>query len=345
MVIGVIGAGLSGLIAGKKLAQAGHDVTIIERERSVGGKVATHDFNGMPLDYGISKIEASGSEFKSFLTELKNEDRLQRWKSRFSLYDGEALFDLNPNKPDTEFWTGTKGFKAISDYLSRWVDIKSEAKAGGITYIGNHRTKKRAWMINLTDISVFECDAVIIAAPAPEAYGVLQTAQDETPARRIIRYIDEVKYNPCYSLMAVYDGEAPSWKGIDAEDRTIRWISNESYKAGQIDKAGLVIQSTPGFARRYASANPEEVKQILLKRAAEITGEPEIGQPKWSKIHYWKYFSAINPMNEFFFELEMEEAPLALIGDYMRGNTAEDAFLSGYYLAEYWINKYSKVTA
>lgn len=344
MVIGVIGAGISGLIAGRKLAQAGHDVTVIERNRSIGGKLATYKAEDIPLDYGLSYLTASGAEFRKFLSELEKEKKLRKQVGRFSLFDGEDLVDLNPNKPELEYWTGKEGIHVVAKSLSRWVDVKSEEKAGGITHIGAERTKKRPWMINLTDISVFECDAVIISTPAPEAYGILQTTQDETPARRIIRYIDEVQYNPCYSLLATFDAEVPSWRGVDVEDSKIKWISNESLKQDAPSKTGLVIQSTSGFARKHALSTPEEIKKLMLERAADVTNSTWLTRPEWSKLHYWKYFKAINPMDEFFLELEMEEAPLALIGDYLGGNTAEDAFLSGLYLAEYWINKYSKVT-
>ncbi len=344
MVIGVIGAGISGLVAGKKLALAGHDVTVIERTRVRGGKLATFKMDDIAFDYGYSYLKASDPEFRSFLEKLEEEGKLKRHTDKFSLYDGEQLFDLNPNKPVSEFWTGSEGIHAVAQSLSRWVDVKAEVKAGGITHIGAERTKKRAWMINLTDISVFECDAVIIAAPAPEAYGVLQTAQDETPARRIIRHIDEVFYEPCYALMASFDTEVPSWRGINVQDSRIKWISNESLKYDDPSKAGLVIQSTPDFARKHAGSSPGEIERLLLERAAAVTGNSGFAQPEWSRLHHWKYFEAINPLNEFFIELEMEEAPLALVGDYLGGNTAEDAFLSGSYLAEYWINKYSAVT-
>lgn len=39
-------------------------------------------------------------------------------------------------------------------------------------------------------------------------------------------------------------------------------------------------------------------------------------------------------------ELEMEEAPLALIGDYFNEWSLDSAYLSGLYLAEYWITKF-----
>lgn len=344
MKIGIIGAGLSGLVAGKKLAKAGHDVTVIEKSRTLGGRLATYKRGNEIFDYGISSVISSEPTFESFIADYKNEGILKQWSRDFALFDGTQLHEINPNRPPSAYQVSEQGLNTLATHLSRWVDVKSKEKAGGLTHIGANRGKKRSWMINLSSISVFECDAVIIAAPAPEAYGVLQTAQDETPTRRIIRHIDEVQYEPCFSLMASYDIEdVPKWKGIECEDHTLRWIGNESSKLEEASKTSVVIRSSAAFARKHVNADEEEVTRLLLERASEISDSWLIN-PVWTRLHYWKYYEAINPLEDYFMELEMEEAPLALIGDYMSGNSVQSAFLSGYRLADYWISKYSEVS-
>lgn len=342
MVIGIIGASISGLIAGKRLADAGHDVTVIEKDRSLGGRLSTINMDELNLDVGITHFEANTETFKEFVEEYQSEDIIRKWTDEFGLYDGAEIYKSDPNADPQPKFVGTNGNQSIARKLGRWVDIKSQEQAGGLTYIGPGRTKKRAWMINLTDISVFECDAVILATPAVQAYGILQTAQNKTATRRIIRYIDEVLYDSSISLAATYDHEVPEWDGIECEHSSVRWISNESSKQGA-DKAGLVIQSTHDFFRKHARTDDEQVKELLLEEVSEIVG-PWVHQTKSMYLHRWKYFEARNPIDEYFMELEMEEAPLALIGDYLGRNTFENAFVSGYNLAEYWIKKYSEVT-
>lgn len=341
MVIGIIGSSLAGLIAGEKLAKAGHDVTIIEKQRELGGRLATFKKDDAIFDYGISSVISSGKLFTSFMEELKQEGRIKEWTRDFPLFDGIHLHEINPNRPQNRYHVSEQGVNTIADYLSRWVDIKSEEQAGGLTHIGANRSKKRAWMINLTDVSVFECDAVILATPAPQAYGILQITQDETPSRRIIRHIDEVSYYPCYSLMAVYDNEIiPEWKGIECENSKLKWIGNESSKLENPSTMNVVIRSSAEFAQTHFGKPDEEIIDLLTEEASEITGE-KLLNPQWTKLHFWKYFEAVNPMEDFFLEMEMDEAPLALVGDYLGGTSVEDAYLSGYKLAEYWVQKFS----
>ena len=342
MVIGIIGASISGLIAGKRLADAGHDVTIIEKDRSLGGRLSTIELDGLHLDFGTTYLSANTNTFQSFIDDLESEGKIKQWAEEFSFFDGTEFHEVDPNSDAHPKYIGTEGMQHIADGLSRWVDIKSEEQAGGLTYIGPDRTKKRSWMINLTDISVFECDAVIIATPAVEAHGILQTAQNKTATRKIIRHIDDVFYNGAFSLALTYDQPVPEWKAIECENSPIRFISNESSKQ-DTDQAALVIQSTHDFFRSHFRDDEATVKELLLEEASTIIN-PWVFQDQSSYLHKWKYFETRNPIDEYFMELEMEEAPLALVGDYLGGSSVENAFVSGYNLSEYWIKKYSEVT-
>lgn len=343
MKIGIIGASLSGLVAGEKLAKAGHDVTVIEKNRTIGGLLATRYIDGNFFDYGRPFVTAGTDDFQSFIDELAEEGMLAEWSKNFPLFDGSQLHKVNPNRSDDIYYASPNGLNSITDRLKRWVDIKSEEKAGGLTHIGADRGKKRAWMINLTDISVFECDAVIIAAPAPEAYGVLQTAQDETPARRIIRVIDEIFYKPRYVVMASYNNEQPDWKGIECNDKGLSWIGNETSKSDAQSTTNLVVHSSADFVVEHRDKDDEELTRLLLDQASEIA-DSWIAHPESSSLHFWKYYQAVNPMEEYFMEMEMEEAPLALIGDYFNGNSAEAAYISGLCLADYWIEKFESAS-
>lgn len=340
MVIGIIGASLSGLIAGEKLAKAGHDVTVIEKNRMLGGRLATHRVDGNFFDYGLPFLTAEKPEFQSFIDELESKGLLYKWAEEFPLFDGSQLHSVNPNRPQNAYYASKKGLNAVAQHLKRWVDLAADVKAGGLTYIGSDRTKKRAWMINLTNRNVFECDAVILATPATEAYGILGTAQDETPILRINRIIDEIRYQPRYAVMATYKKEAPEWKGIECNDDTLAWIGNETSKIADQTETNIVIHSSAEFVRSYAGKDNDKIAHALLEKAAEVS-EPWLDRPQHKELHFWKYYRAGNPLEEFFMELEMEEAPLALIGDYFKGNSAEAAYLSGTNLADYWINKFA----
>jgi len=333
---------LSGLVAGKKLAEAGHEVVMVEKSQQLGGRLATvtGGESRIKIDTGISHFAAHEPDFKDFVGELQEIDMVREWTHYFGLYDGINLYRENPNKEFESYYIAPDGINEIPRHLSRWVDVRSDTKAGGITHIGSFRTKKHAWMINLTNIDVIEVDAVILASPAPEAYAVLQTAQNETAARRIIRHIDEINYKQTLTVMAGYgEQEQPKWQGIEFMDDRLWWAYNETSKRNNPSETALVLHSQSDFAKKYKREDEETFTGLMLDRLGEIMGD-WAAQPDWIQTTHWRYMLAENPMEDPFIELEMEEAPLALVGDYLGGNTVEAAYLSGLKLANHWIEKY-----
>lgn len=342
MVIGIIGAGLSGLAAGRLLARAGHEVTIYEKSRGYGGRMATRyvgDNHEIKLDHGLSHFTAQSDEFREFVAELIDQDLLQVWGENFSAYDGEKLLERTPNQPNQPLYTSTKGMNAIGKYLARWVDVRTDTKVGGLTYFGTNRSKKRSWMINLTSSEAIGADAVIIAVPARQAYGILSSCIDETNTLKIVRVIDEVSYSPSFSLMAGYNKlEVPEWEGIVCRNSLLSFISNESLKRN-LDTASFVLQANAQFSRNHREENPDVVARKMVSEFVEITGG-WAASPDWNQLHFWRYSQANEVIGSPFLELEDEDAPLALVGDYFEGNTVDHAYRSGYQLAKHWLEKW-----
>lgn len=341
MVIGIIGAGLSGLAAGRLLARAGHEVTVFEKSSGFGGRMATRyagDDHQIKMDHGLTHFETKSDVFREFTAELLDKNLIQIWGRRFAAYDGINLIDKAPNQSASPIYTSTKGMNAIGKYLARWVDVRTDSKVGGLTYFGTNRSKKRSWMINLTSSETFGADAVIIALPAPQAYGILATTIDETNTLKIVRKIDEVSYRPAFSLMLGYKSvELPEWDGVICRNSPLDFISNESSKREEQAPA-FVIHAGPEFTRQYRDKDRDLISRNMISEFIEIAGG-WAASPEWHQIHYWKYNRAEKVIGSSFMELEDEDAPLALVGDYYNGNTVDDAYSSGYTLAKHWIKK------
>lgn len=344
MVIGIIGAGIAGLTAGRLLARAGHEVTILEKSKGYGGRMATRyagkDLSSK-LDHGVSYFNAKSPEFQSFTAELLEKKLVRLWGDRFIFFNGEDLSAQDPNPVELTAYTSTDGMNRIGKYLARWVDVKNDALVGGFTHLGANRRKKRSWIVNMTSSETFEADAIIIATPAPQAYGLLNTTIDEIETLKMVRLIDEVSYAPAYSLMAGYgDRPLPGWQGIKCSRSPLRFISNESAKRENLEETTLVAQATEGFTREHRKSDEAEVTRLMIDSLARVAGG-WAADPEWTQLQFWRYSQPVSVIDAPFLDLESHESPLALVGDYFKGNDLDAAYSSGYKLAKHWIEKFS----
>lgn len=336
MRIAIIGAGISGLTAGRVLAKAGHEVVVFEKSKGFGGRLSTRyagDDMAMKLDHGVPYLEGDSNEFNEFLLELLNADITKPWSPNMKLYQKGKFYEMHHTTPMA---VAKNGMNTIGRYLSRMVDVRLGSRVGGLTYIGHDRSKKRAWMLNLESSDTYEADAVIISTPSKQAYSVLSTTIDEVSTLKIVREIDEVEYSPSFVLMVGYSEiQDLDWDVLQVQDSDISWISHENSKR-ELDQQCLVIQSSEEFALKHLESDKNFVEHELKDRLGEILGG-WAAKPQWSQVHFWRYKEAINPLNVPYIDLNEMEKPLAVVGSYMNGNTVESAYLSGLRLAEKWL--------
>jgi renalase len=344
MLIGIIGAGIAGLTAGRMLAQAGHEVIVFEKSRGVGGRLATRyadESKEIKFDHGCPHISGSDPRFTPFLNDMIEKKILQKWTDGFHYWSGEKLFDRHPQKTKMDYYFAPDGLNSIGKHMSRWVDVRNESKVIGMTYLGSQNGKKRPWMINLENFNVVEVDAIIFATPAIQTYGLIENSQNERIVKTVIKDIDTIDYNPKYSLMLTYNqAEMPDWKGIFCNDETLHWVSNESSKRSNDGKLTLVCHSRGDYTRNhlFKHSDTDIIKNQMILALRKIIGD-WAGKYDESQSHLWRYSQPRTFFHKDFVEIGDANAPIGIIGDYMRGGTTEHAYISGYELAKSWIDK------
>lgn len=98
----IIGAGLSGLTAGFYLKKSGFDVTILEADKAVGGRVQTDIVDGHKLDRGFQVFFTEYPEAKKILDYQKL--NLQIIPSGVMVFDKEAHQFSDPFQDFKTFW-------------------------------------------------------------------------------------------------------------------------------------------------------------------------------------------------------------------------------------------------
>ncbi|MEX2477581.1 MAG: FAD-dependent oxidoreductase [Gracilimonas sp.] len=341
MKIAVIGAGISGLAAGRELAKAGHEVVVFEKSGGLGGRLATRyagKGNELKLDHGVSYFTAESEEFKEIVSELTAKGVLATWDGPFARRDNKG--DILEFTQDSTYYFAKDGMNSIGKHLGRNLDIRLNDTVGGLTHIGENRRKKKSWMLNFPTALTESADAVIISAPARQAYAIINTTIDEIETLKLIREIDEVEYESQFTLLAGYNGvQTPEWNALECEDDIIQWISNESTKRDG-DQKTLVIHTTSEFAKKHINSDREKVEELIVERLSVILGG-WVALAEWTQLHFWRYSRVKNPLPHDFMEIKGNDTPLALVGGYMNGNTVESAYLSGLKLGKHWVEQFA----
>ncbi|HBQ59984.1 MAG TPA: hypothetical protein DD671_10265 [Balneolaceae bacterium] len=341
MKIAVIGAGISGLAAGRELANAGHEVVVFEKSGGYGGRLATRyagKNNAEKLDHGVPFFTAKDPEFTKLITELAKKDIVTTWDGTFANRDKDGK--ISTVEHEDPYYIASDGMNTIGKFLGRNLDVRFNEKVGGLTHIGENRRKKRSWMLNFPTARTESADAVIISAPARQAYAILNTTIDEIETLKMVREIDEVEYESQFTLMLGFDNaDLPEWNALDCDDEVISWISNESTKRSGTAK-NLVVHTTSDFAKANIDTDAEIIQEAILDRLTDILGG-WVALPDWSQFHFWRYSQAVNPLPHDFMEIKGNDTPLALVGSYMNGNTVESAYLSGSRLGQHCVEQFA----
>lgn len=120
--IAVIGAGMAGAGAARKLRQAGHRVTVFEREAFVGGRVHTHRGDGFSVNTGAGFFTNFYPHFSALVHELGLKNKIVENPKVVTLADGERSYDYHldsvPSFFRIPFLNRTDKFKLIRLTLS-----------------------------------------------------------------------------------------------------------------------------------------------------------------------------------------------------------------------------------
>ena len=100
MNIVVVGAGISGCVCAWKLAKSGHKVTLVEKGRGVGGRMATRRMEGARIDHGAQFFTVRDPRMEELLSLWVAEKAVVPW------------YDHIPGLPDLprgQRYRGTEG--------------------------------------------------------------------------------------------------------------------------------------------------------------------------------------------------------------------------------------------
>lgn len=312
--VAIIGAGMAGIAAARKLRDQGHACVLFEKSRGLGGRAATRRLEGYTFDTGATSLAADGHAIaQAALKDIATDDLVLIEKPIY-VHEFLRVRPGDPQRNATNRYCWRQGMTQLSKLLTHDLEVrleqrveKFEAKNGGFR-VGNE-----------------DFDGLIITAPLPQALE-LCAASD------VIRPGGNCFYRPCLSVLLGFDQpvDVPYFALIDPTGRsTLTWLSIESTKSPDRAPEGhtaIVAQLSPSYSQWHYDEPDALITQDTVVDIMRLYGE-SFAKPIVAEVKRWRYsqpertsrFQSVNPARE----------RLILTGDGVIGGRMEMAWDAG----------------
>ena len=303
----VVGAGLSGVTCARTVAGAGLPVTLLERSRKPGGRMASRQLEGRRVDLGASYLTVSDERFAAVVDRWQAAGLARPWTDTFDVRDADGAWQ---SKAGPVRWGAPQGLRSL---------VENEA-AGLELQVGT------AAEVDLVDemprVDGRAASAVVLAMPDPQARRLLAPALGDVAA-----HLDD-PFDPILALTAVWDERRWDHDGVFVNGSDVlSWLADDGRRRGD-GAPVLVAHSTPALARPHL-ADPDAALPALVAELCSVLGLPE---PRHAEVHRWTFAKPAGTRAQTFL---LTEAGVGCCGDaWSESAKVESAFLSGLELGE-----------
>ena len=313
--IAIIGAGMCGLSCGNYLHKKGFDVTIFEKSRGVGGRMATKRIDDdLSVDHGAQYVTANSPYFKNFLDECISNGYASYWNP-----SGMDIHYLNKNK----IFVGVPGMNNLVKIFSKNLKINFSYKVEKI------QRKNNKWNISSENNELKEkFDLVVFAIPAKQVIDII--SQDEI----LVNELSKVVIDPCWSLILVTQKKlgCNDYNRFD-DSNFASVVYNGSKPKRNKEVNSYIVHTRPEWTKKNLFLEPYDVElKICNALSSKLKEDLDI---KYIKAHRWLYAQTKKPLGKSF--LSSKDSSLFIGGDWCLGANAESAFISGLEIAKFII--------
>jgi renalase len=311
--VAIIGAGVAGSICARGLAERGADVTVFDKGRSIGGRLAQRRRDGAVFDHGAQFVRPRDPVLTKLLNAGVMAGSVARWPA--------AELDQRP------VFIGRPSMATPFKQLLAEVPVRTDCR------IVELARRDDGWHLEAADGAGHgPFDVVVLAIPAPQARDLLASAGAAVPSA-LLAMTGRAVMAPCWALLLAFDPPL-DLVGFDArsvESGPIAWLARNTSKPGREGRDAWTVHASANWSTAHLEEAPEAVAATLLAAFRDVTGSGAI-EPAYTAAHRWRYALVTEPVGEA--ALYDRPSGIGLCGDWCLGGKIEAAFLSGRALVE-----------
>ncbi|MEM7473995.1 MAG: FAD-dependent oxidoreductase [Planctomycetota bacterium] len=314
--IAVIGAGLSGSFAARTLRDHGLPVTVFEKSRGAGGRMATRRTEQGNFDHGAQYFTARDERFRRYIDSWIEQGIVAQWNAEIVSFDSAGQSRTVDPIPR---YVGVPAMNSMAKHLASGIDIQTQ------TQVAKVQTQGETFeVLDKLGASLGVFDRVVVTAPAEQSRSILREFPELTDQFASIQML------PCWATMVQLDAPLPcSWQAAFVNQGPLRWIARNSSKPERDQtKETLVLHANSEWTQENLERDPDSIAAEMLDAFGAITGLGEATQePTQLFAHRWRYSIPAETTSQRCFA--GAEGRLVACGDWAGGPRVEGAFLSG----------------
>ncbi|MFN8371701.1 MAG: FAD-dependent oxidoreductase [Anaerolineae bacterium] len=319
----IIGAGLSGLIAARTLQQHGVQVTVLDKGRGVGGRMATRHIDKAVFDHGAQYFTARDDRFVRLVNKWIEAGIVVEWAQGFhAAQKGE----ITPAGLGQARYRGKYGMTDIPKYLAQGLDVRLEQTVTRVDL------RDDGWHVAVQSGAVFNAQALLLTPPIPQSLQLLDTGSYRLPENiRAELEVVGATYAPCFAVMATLDrpSQIPDPGSLWLSGNPVSWIADNHCKGISPNAYAVTIHAGTGFSREHFDHDQDEVAHLMLDACSEWLGAAVCNY----QVHRWRYSIPELVYSEPCLFMP-GKYPLAMAGEAYFGPRVEGAAMSGLMAAE-----------
>jgi renalase len=255
----VVGAGIAGVACARELAAAGVAVRVLERARTVGGRMASRRLHGRPVDLGAAYFTVSDPEFAQVVGGWRAAGLARPWTDTLAVLEGGTRGEaLGPMR-----WAAPGGLRSLVAALADGLDVTLQHQ---VRHVGPGPL-----------VDGEPADAVVLAMPDPHAARLLDPVPEPLAERR---------WNPVIAVAAGWAGR--TWDPLPAafvnDHPVLALVADDGARRG--DDAPVLVAHTTAAQAAAHDADPDGAIPAVLDVLHELLG---VDAPQWTHAHRWRF--------------------------------------------------------
>lgn len=331
--VAVIGAGISGLACAYELTKEGMNTSLFDKARGPGGRMSSKRRPQATLDLGAQAFTVRDPRFAKAVKEWQLAGCAALWPTH--RYQASSS-SWQTHNDDQLRYTGAPRMSAITRHMTETLSALPGASMAFETPIVALTKGEDGWL--LTDqhgATHGPFAAVVVSAPPPQAYTLIADWDDALAAA-----CQAAPQRGCWAGWAIFaqplppiEGVVPNWHSVETDHAALRLATRNSSKPGREQQPeSLSLLAQLEWSDTHIELASDDAAQQLLAAFTSLfpegTALPELID---LGAHRWRYAQPASAGQQSYL---YSEQGLALCGDSFRGSRVEDAWLSGYELAQ-----------